>query len=75
MPQTHPHAEASYRVIALDDGGFAVEVKIPDSHPTTVSRFATVADAEAWIADHRTRVQTEAQAGRWFRRPTDRPRR
>ena len=68
MPKTHPHAEASYRVIQLDGSGFAVEVSIPDSYPTRVSPFATAADAEAWIADHRRRVETQTQAGGWFRR-------
>lgn len=68
MPKTHPHAEATYRVIPVDDGSFAIEVSIPDSHPTTVSKFTTEADAEAWIAEHRQRVQTQAQTGRTFRR-------
>ena len=53
MPKTHPHAEATYRVIAFDNGGFGVEVSIPDSHPTRVSTFKTNADAEAWITEHR----------------------
>ena len=73
MPHTHPHAEASYRVIPLDGEGFAVEVSIPDSHPTRVSKFATEADAEAWIVAHRHRVESESQAGKWFRKP-ERPR-
>jgi len=67
MPRIHPHAEAVYRVITAGDGSFAVEVTIPDSNPTTVRPFATEADAEAWIADHRRRVETQAQSGRWFR--------
>jgi len=36
MPKTHPHEEASYRVLTLEDGSFGVEVSIPDSHPTTM---------------------------------------
>ena len=67
MPKTHPHAEATYRVIPLYHGSFGVEVSIPDSHPTTVSMFKTEADAEAWIDDHRRRVQSQAQSSRWFR--------
>ena len=67
MPRTHPHAEASYRVVLLESGSFGVEVSIPDSHPTTVSMFKTEADAEAWIAEHQRRVQSQAQTGRWFR--------
>jgi hypothetical protein len=66
--RTHPHAEATYRVIALDDGSFGVEVSIPDSHPTRVSPFKTEGDAEAWIAEHQRRVQIQAQSGRQLRR-------
>ena len=67
MPRNHPHAEASYRVIAFDNGSFGVEVSIPDSHPTTVSTFKTAADAEAWIIEHQRRVQSQTQSGRQFR--------
>ena len=70
MPKTHPHAEATYRVIAFDDGSFGVEVNIPGSHPTRVSMFNTAADAETWIDEHRRRVEAQAGAGRWFRRPS-----
>jgi hypothetical protein len=31
--RTHPHAEATYRVIPFDDGTYGVEVSIPDSYP------------------------------------------
>jgi len=72
MPRTHPHAEASYRVIALDNGAFGVEVKIPDSQPTTVTAFDSEQAAEAWIAGHRERVQSQAQSGRGFRGPRGR---
>jgi hypothetical protein len=67
MPKTHPHEEATYRVIPSDGGRFAVEVTIPDSHPTKVSPFATEEDAEAWIAEHRRRVEAQSQSGRGFR--------
>ena len=66
MARTHPHAEATYRIIPYDEKSFAVEVSIPDTNPTKVSAFATKADAEAWIAEHRQRVQTENLSGRWF---------
>jgi hypothetical protein len=57
MTKTHPHSEATYRVIPLPKGGaFGVEVAIPDTYPTTVSEFATEADAEAWIVQHKSRV-------------------
>ena len=68
MPKTHPHAEATYQVILLDSGAFGVEVSIPDSQPTTVTRFASKADAEAWIAAHQARVRSQSQSGAWFRR-------
>jgi hypothetical protein len=67
MPKTHPHAEASYRVIPFDNGSFGIEVSIPDRYPTRVSLFKTKADAEAWIAEHRRRVQSQTQSGGWFR--------
>jgi hypothetical protein len=67
MTKTHPHAEATYRIIPFDNGSFSVEVSIPDSHPTRVSMFKTEADAEAWIAEHRRRVQSQTQSGGWFR--------
>ena len=75
MPKTHPHAEATYRVIPFDEGSFAIEVHIPDSYPTKISPFATEADAEAWITEHRERVQSENQAGRWFTRSSGNRRR
>ena len=74
MPKTHPHAEATYRVIPFDNGSFGVEVSIPDSHPTRVSMFKTEADAEAWIAEHRRQVETQTRSGRQFRRSSGRGR-
>jgi hypothetical protein len=68
MPKTHPHAEATYRILAREDGSFGVEVSIPNTLPTTVTSFATRADAEAWIADHQRRVESQAASGYRFRR-------
>jgi predicted metal-dependent hydrolase len=67
MARTHPHAEASYKVIAFDDGTFGVEVTIPDSQPTTVTSFASEQDAEAWIGSHQRRVRTQSESGYWLR--------
>ncbi len=67
--RTHPHAEATYRVVPLSGGTFGVEITIPDSYPTTVSSFATEAAAEAWIARNRERVATEGASGKWFKKP------
>jgi hypothetical protein len=74
MPKTHPHAEATYRVIPFENGSFGVEVSIPDSHPTRVSMFKTEADAEAWIAEHRRQVESQTQSGRQLRRSSGRGR-
>ena len=68
MTRTHPHAEASFRVSPFDNGLFGVEVSIPDSHPTRVSTFKTKADAEAWITEHRRRVDAQTGSGRGFRK-------
>ena len=67
MARTHPHAEATYRVISFPGGAFGVEVSIPDAYPTTVSTFATKADAEAWIAKHKSQVKAQSSATGWFR--------
>jgi hypothetical protein len=66
--KTHPHAEATYRVVKLAGGGFGVEVVIPQTCPATVSRFDTAAAAEAWIARNKARVETEGVLGKWFRK-------
>lgn len=66
--KTHPHAEASYRVVPRPDGTFGVEVSIPDTYPTTVSSFDSEAAAEAWIEKNKERVRTESAAGGWFRK-------
>lgn len=71
--RTHPYAEAEYRVVELPGGGFGVEVKIPDSSPTTVSRFDTEDAAEAWITRNKQRVIEQSAAKTPFRRsPTRR---
>jgi hypothetical protein len=67
----HPHADATYRVVSHSSSGYAVEVTIPASQPTMVTSFATVGDAETWIARHRARVaeSTQQHSGQWRRRP------
>ncbi len=52
----------------MADGAFGVEIVIPDSYPTKVSRFATEEAAEAWIAQNRKRVQSEILAQKWFQK-------
>lgn len=65
MAKTHPHAEATYRVVSLEEGTFGVEVVIPETNPTTVSSFASEADAQAWIAKHKERVQAGVSPRQW----------
>ncbi|MBV8776081.1 MAG: hypothetical protein JO032_17050 [Alphaproteobacteria bacterium] len=72
--RTHPYAEAAYRVVQLTDGRFGVEVKIPDSFPTTVSSFDTEMAAEAWIARNKQRVSEQSGSPQnRFRRAQPRP--
>jgi hypothetical protein len=66
--KTHPHADASYRVLPYSGGGFAVEVLIPDCPPTLVSNFATAEAAEEWVTRKKEKVEAESSAGKWFHR-------
>jgi hypothetical protein len=70
MEHRHPHAAATYRVVHLNNRTFAVEVTIPDTHPTTVTSFQTVAAAEAWIAAHKQRVadRVSLSTARWAKK-------
>ena len=68
MARTHPHAEATYTVVPSQDGTFGVKVEIPETYPTTVSPFASEAEAEAWIAKHKIQVEAGATSGQWFRK-------
>jgi hypothetical protein len=68
MIRTHPHADATYEVVSLADGGFGVKTSIPDIYPTTVSSFDTVGAAEAWIGEHKTRVGAQSERRMVFRR-------
>jgi hypothetical protein len=63
------NAEATYRIVPLPkEGTFGVEVVIPETLPTTVTEFATEAEAEAWIARHKSQVEGNASSGSTFRR-------
>jgi hypothetical protein len=68
MARTHPHAEATYTVVPLEDGTFGVRVAIPETYPTTISPFASEADAEAWVTKHKIQVEAGATSGQWFRK-------
>ena len=65
MVQPHPHSGATYRLVLQVDYSFGVEVTIPGMSPTTVTGFASQADAERWIAKHREEV-----AAGWPERPS-----
>ena len=69
MARTHPHAEATYTVVPLEDGTYGVKVSIPETYPTTVSPFPNQAAAEAWIAKRKNQVENGAAGGQWFRKP------
>src|SRR5439155_17710489 len=69
MARIHPHAEATYTVVPLEDGTFGVKVAIPETYPTTVRPFASEAEADAWIVKHKTQVEAGATTGQWFRKP------
>src|SRR5260221_3948038 len=56
MQRDHPHLGASYKIIPQKDEAFGVEVTIPEMATTTVTGFATAADAERWIARHKEAV-------------------
>jgi hypothetical protein len=54
-------------VVPQNDEAFGVEVTIPDMSPTTVTGFATLADAERWIARHKAAVAAGWPARNTFR--------
>jgi hypothetical protein len=72
MERKHPHSGASYTIVQQKDMSFGVEVRIPETHPTTVTSFATEADAERWIASHKEGVAKGTSLRRRFFYPTKR---
>jgi len=70
MPRTHPHTDATYRVFALKDGTFGIEVIVPGTNPAAVTPFITEAAADAWVVNHKVRVEADPSLyprGRGFR--------
>ena len=59
MPSDIEKIPASYRVFALADMSYGVEVTIPDTFPTTVRPFASEADAERWIERHKEKSRQQ----------------
>jgi hypothetical protein len=66
--KTHPHAEATYRIVPLSGETFGVEVLIPGSNPTTVSSFASETEAAEWIERKKNRVVSEMSEKKGFHR-------
>lgn len=66
-------ADTSYRIVAREDGSFAVEIVSLGALPQTAAGFATEAEAKGWIAqDERLRVSADAfgtSSGRRWRTP------
>jgi hypothetical protein len=54
--KTHPHEGATYSIVEFPDGTFGVEVRVPESEPTTVSGLTDRASAQRWITRHQDRV-------------------
>ena len=49
--QPHPHAGATYKILAREDGAFEVEVCLPMTKThVTITDLLSKADAERWIA-------------------------
>jgi hypothetical protein len=71
MAKEHPHAEATYRVVAQNDLTFGVEVSVPGCFPAMVTSFATEQMANAWISDYKRRV-AENIPNRFMRRKSAR---
>ena len=59
----HPHADAEYRVYRLHDGGFGVEVTIPDAFPAKITSFGTRKAAKQWAENHKKTVKRQTAMG------------
>ena len=69
MDKKHPHTDAVYKLVAQKDTTYGVEVTIPDTLPTTVTNFASQAEAERWIMKHREGVASGASLRRLLFKP------
>ena len=68
MKEKHPHTGATYKIVAQNSKTFAVQVSIPDAPLTTVTGFATKAEAEQWIERHKKEVAKGAPQRRSYYR-------
>lgn len=66
-------ADTTYRIVAREDGSFAVEIASLGALPQMAAGFSTEAEAKGWIAqDERLRVSADpfgASSGRRWRVP------
>jgi hypothetical protein len=69
LVEPHPHSGATYRLVPQLDNSFGVEVTIPGMSPTTVTGFASQADAERWMAKHKDEVAAGWPERSSFRMP------
>ena len=61
MAKSHPHAGATYKIIAREDGAFEVEVTLPAARRrSTITGLSTKAEAERWMARHREAIAAGA---------------
>ena len=60
-------AEATFRIVQQKDMTYGVEVTIPGTLLTTVTGFATEADAEAWIVTYQDKVKAKPIKRSWMR--------
>src|SRR5579859_7356384 len=68
MADLTKNLDAESRIFLQEDGTYAVEIRMPDSFPTTVTSFTTEAAAESWVENYRTRVEAVRAGGKRIRR-------
>jgi hypothetical protein len=72
MNEAHPHTGATYKIVAQNSKTFGVQVSIPDAPLTTVTGFASKAEAEQWIEGHKKEIAKGAPQRRSYNRPSRR---
>jgi hypothetical protein len=55
----HPYANAQYRVFALEDGSFGVDITAVGVLPIKLTGFATQEAVDQWVANHKETVKTQ----------------
>jgi hypothetical protein len=62
------NAGTAYRVVLQKDMTFGVEVAVPGNFPAMVTSFPTEKKAEAWIAEHKRRLEEATGYKPWRKR-------